>query len=51
MPYLGKEATALEKNVKNTVHSTFKSVQLIVSPFTRKPLNGIYKDVTADLKF
>ena len=49
LPYLGKVATALENNVKNTVNSTFSSVQLRISHVTRKPLNGIYKDHTADL--
>ena len=50
LPYLGKEATALENNVKNTVNSTFRSVQLRISHYTRKPLNGTYKDVIADLE-
>ena len=50
LQYLGKEATTLEKNVKNTVNSTFRSVQPRISHFTRKPLNRIYKDVTADLE-
>ena len=48
LPYLGKEATAQENNIKNTVNSTFRSVQLRISHFTRKQLNEIYKDVTAD---
>jgi len=47
LPYLGKEATALEKNFKNTVDSTFRSLQLRINNFIRKPLNRIYKD--ADL--
>ena len=50
MLYLGKEATALKKNVKNTINSTFRSVQLRISQFTKKPLKGIYKVVTADLQ-
>ena len=48
LPYLGREAIALESNVKNIVNSTFRSVQLRISYFTRKPLNGICKDTTAD---
>ena len=48
--YLGKEATTIEKNVKNTVNPTFRSVQLRISHFTRKPLNGIFKDFTANLQ-
>ena len=48
LPYLGKVATALEKTVKYTVNSTFNSVQLRISHATRKPLNGICKDRTAD---
>ena len=35
-------------NVKNIVNSTFRSVQLRISYFTTKPLNGICKDTTAD---
>ena len=46
LPYLGRKAIALENNVKNIVNSTFRSVQLRISHFTRKPLNGIYKDIT-----
>ena len=49
LPCLGNEATVLEKNVKKFGNSTFRSVKLRVSHFTRKPLNGIYKNVTADL--
>ena len=41
LPYLGKEAVALENYVKNIVNSTFKSVRFKISHFTRKPLNGI----------
>ena len=48
--YLGKEATTIEKNVKNTVNATFSSVQLRINHVTRKPLNGTYKDHTADLE-
>ena len=48
LSYLGREAIALESNVKNIVNSTFRSVQLGISYFTRKPLNGICKDTTAD---
>ena len=50
LPYLSKKAKALEKNVKNVVNSSFISVQLRISHFTRKPMNGIYKNVTADLE-
>ena len=46
LQFLGKEATALKKNVKNTVNSTFRSVQVRIIHFTGKPLNGIYKDIT-----
>ena len=42
MQHLGKEAIAYEKNVKN--------LQLRVSHFTRKLLNGICKNVTARLE-
>ena len=37
-----------KKNVKNIVNSTFRSVKLKISHYTRKSLNGIHKDVTAD---
>ena len=50
LPYLGREAIALENNVKNIVNSTFRSVQLRIIYFTRKPLNGICKDTTTDHK-
>ena len=50
MQCLWKEATAIKKNVKNTVNSIFKFVQLRISHFIRKPLNGIYMDFTVDLE-
>ena len=50
MPYLGKEAIVLKKNVKNIINTTFRFVQLRISHFTRKLLNGIYEIVTADLE-
>ena len=46
LPCLGREEIALENNVKHIVYSTFRNVQLRISHFTRKPLNGIYKDAT-----
>ena len=50
LPYLGKEMLSVEKNIKSVVNSTFRSVNLRISHFTRKPLNGIYKDVSTDLE-
>ena len=48
LTYLGKEAIALENNVKVIVNSTFRYVLLTISHFTRKLLNSIYKDTTTD---
>ena len=48
LSYLGKEAKLLENKVKETINSTFEGVNLIKTHFTRKPLNGIFKDVTPD---
>ena len=47
LPYLGNEAKFLENKVKHTINSKFGAANLR-SHFTRKPLNGIFKDVTPD---
>ena len=44
LPYLGKQEKFLESKVKNT----FGVVNLRISHFTKKPLNGKYKDFTPD---
>ena len=48
LPYLGIEAKFLENRVKHTISSTFGAVNLLISHFTRKPLNGVFNDVTPD---
>ena len=42
LPYLGKEAKFLENIVKETINSTFGAVNLRISNFSTKPLNGLY---------
>ena len=44
--YLGNETKFLENKVKHTINSTFEAVNLRISHFTRKLLDGIFKDVT-----
>ena len=48
LPYLGKEAKLLENQITETVNKTFGAVNLRISHSTRKPLNGIVKDLTPD---
>ena len=48
LQFLCKQAVAIQKNVKNIAKSSYKGVKLKISYFTRKRLNGIYKDVTTD---
>ena len=48
LPFLGKEAKFLENQLKETINNTFGAVNLRISHSTRKPLNGIVKDVTPD---
>ena len=48
LPYFGKEAKLLENQIKETVNNTFGAVNLRISHSTRKPLNGIVKDLTPD---
>ena len=40
--------TGFENQLKGTINNTFGAVNLIISHSTRKPLNGIVKDVTPD---
>ena len=44
----GKEAKLVENQIKETVNNTFGAVNLRISHSTRKPLNGIVKDLTPD---
>ena len=48
LPYLGKEAKLFENQVLETVDNTFGAVSLRITHSTRKPLNGIVKDLTPD---
>ena len=48
LPYLGKEAKLFENQVLETVDNTFGAVNLRITHSTRKPLNGIVKDLTPD---
>ena len=48
LPYLGNEAKFLENKLKHTINSSFRAVNLQISYLTRKPLNGIFKDVNPD---
>ena len=41
LPYLGKKAKFLENQIRETVNSSFGSVNLRITHSTRKPLNGI----------
>ena len=47
LPYLGNKTKFLEKKVRHTTNR-FGAVNLQISNFTRKPLAGIFKDVTPD---
>ena len=48
LPYLGNEVKLLENQIRETVNNTFVAVNLRTSHSTRKPLNGIVKDLTPD---
>ena len=43
-----KNVLFLENQIKETVNNTFGAVNLRISHSTRKPLNGIVKDLTPD---
>ena len=46
LPYLGSVASFLEDKVKDIVGNTYGAVKLRIAHLTKKPMNGISKDVT-----
>ena len=46
LPYLGSVSSFLEYKVKDLVGNAYGATKLRVAHFTKKPLNGIFKDVT-----
>ena len=45
-PFLGNVASFLEDKVKDIVGNTYGAVKLRIAHLTKKPMNGISKDVT-----
>ena len=50
LPYLGSVTSFLEDKFKDIVRSTYGAVKVRVTHVTKKPLNGIFKDVTLKKK-
>ena len=46
LPYLGSATSFLEDKVRDIVGNTYGAVKLRIAHLTKKPLNGIFKDVT-----